>query len=287
MKAYLDIVEEVLTKGKHKSNRTGVNTIAVTGLTFVHEMSDGLPLLTTKKINFAMVTSELEFFIKGITDKKWLRDRNNHIWDSWKSKKRYHYYVNKDRLEEYYERELGPIYGWQWRHYGAEYYGFAKDYSGKGIDQLVNAINLLKKDPNSRRIYVLAWNPTQLDEMALAPCHYGFQLDVIGNQLDLLWQQRSADVAIGLPFNIASYATLLHLIAKETEFKEGKLEGQLGDVHIYLNHIDGLKKQLKREPLKLPEIVTENLTSVLDWEYTGSKVVNYNPHPFIKFEIAV
>ena len=286
MKAYMDLLEEVLTKGKLKHNRTGVDTIAMEGHTFKHDMKDGFPLLTTKKIKLDSVTKELEFFIKGITDKKWLQDRDCHIWDSWCSQKRYHY-QDETRLEEYKDRELGPIYGWQWRHFGAEYEGFDKSYDGKGIDQLANLLTTLKTNPNSRRMYVSAWNPTQIDEMALPPCHYGFYVNILNGKLNLTWDQRSVDVPVGLPFNIACYGKLLHLIAKESGFKEGILTGSLKDTHIYVDQVSGVKEQLKRKPFDLPEIKTENFTSIFDWRYTDSRVVNYKHHNFIKFAVAV
>ena len=288
MESYLDLIESVLTNGILKPNRTGIDTIAIKGYTFEHDMRNGFPLLTTKKIKFENVASELEFFIKGITDKKWLQDRGNNIWNDWMAKNNnYHYDVSDEILEEYFKRELGPIYGWNWRHYGAKYEGFDKNYEGKGFDQLAYVLELLRVDPNSRRMYVTAWDPLQLSKVALPSCHYGFYLDVLDNKLNLTWDQRSVDVAIGLPFNIASYATLLHLIAKEFGFEEGMLTGSLKGVHIYLNHIEGLKKQLTRKPSKLPKIVTENFTSTLEWKYTDSRVENYEPQAFIKFDIAV
>ena len=181
------------------------------------------------------------------------------------------------------ERDLGPIYGYQWRNFGAEYDGFDKDYSEKGIDQLENLIGALKTNPNDRRMIVSAWNPNQVDEMALPPCHYGFQVTVTDDKLNLMWNQRSVDTALGLPFNIASYGLLLHLLAKETGFGEGRLVGFLGDTHIYENHIEGLGKQLSRVPKDLPNIETENFTSIFDWEYTDSKVIGYEPHGQINF----
>jgi thymidylate synthase len=288
MKQYLDIVEKILTKGEQKENRTGVDTIAVAGAMFEHDMSEGFPLLTTKKMYFKGVKSELEFFIKGLTDKKWLQEENNHIWDEWCTPKKVSYgndEESKKKMKD--ERDLGPIYGFQWRHWNANYDGFDKEYSGKGIDQLEKIVNTLKKNPNDRRMIVSAWNPEKIPEMALPPCHYGFQVTVINDKLNLLWNQRSVDTMLGLPFNIASYGLLLHLLAKESGFKEGKLVGFLGDVHIYKNHLDGAKEQLKREPFGLPKIITENFTSIFDWKYGNSKLEDYKSHPPIKFEIAV
>ena len=280
MDAYLDIVQKVLEDGSYKSNRTGTSAYSVSGEMFEHDMSSGFPLLTTKHMPFGMIASELEFFIKGLTDKKWLQERNNAIWDEWAWKKKVPYSNDSETKEKMFmERDLGPIYGFQWRHYGSEYDGFEKDYSGEGIDQLEKLIGTLKNDPNNRRMIVSSWNPSQLDEMALPPCHYSFQVTVTDNKLNLMWIQRSVDTGLGLPFNIASYGLLLHLLAKESGYEEGKLIGQLGDVHIYENQTDGLKNQLKRTPFELPSIKTENFKSIFDWEFTDSTIINYYKHP--------
>lgn len=288
MKAYLDIVKKILDKGVLKNNRTGVDAIAIPGAMFEHDMSEGFPLLTTKSVPFRLVASELEFFIKGITDKNWLRDRNNHIWDEWCSPDKVPYSHDEETKRKMMEeRELGPIYGWQWRNFGARYQTHDKPPIGEGTDQLKKVIKTLKTNPNDRRMIVSAWNPVDFHRMALPPCHYSFQVTVINDKLNMMWNQRSIDVALGLPFNIASYGLLLHLLAKETGFKEGKLVGFLGDTHIYLNHVEGLKEQLARQPMKLPAIKTENFTSIFNWKYEDSKVENYEHHPRIKFEIAV
>jgi thymidylate synthase len=251
---------------------------------FEHDMSDGFPLLTTKSVSLRLVASELEFFIKGLTDKNWLQERNNHLWDEWCWQLKVPYGHDKETQQKMFEeRDLGPIYGFQWRHFDAEYDGFDKDYSKQGIDQLENLIDTLKTNPNDRRMIVSAWNPNQVDEMALPPCHYGFQVTVTDDKLNLMWNQRSVDTALGLPFNIASYGLLLHLLAKETGFEEGHLVGFLGDTHIYENHVENLKKQLSRVPKALPSIETENFTSIFDWEYTDSKVVDYENHGQINF----
>ena len=288
MRAYLDIVKKIIDTGILKQNRTGIDTIAVAGVMFEHDMANGFPLLTTKSVHLRLIASELEFFIKGITDKKWLQERNNHIWDEWCTQKKVPYghdEETKKKMRE--ERDLGPIYGWQWRNFGAEYDSFDKKPIGNGIDQLKEVIEKLKKNPNDRRMIVSAWNPVNIKDMALPPCHYCFQVTVIGGKLNLLWNQRSVDVALGLPFNIASYGLLLHLLAKETGLKEGRLVGFLADTHIYVNHIDGLKEQLERKPFNLPKIKTENFNSIFEWKYEDSKIENYEHHPRIKFEVAV
>lgn len=288
--AYLDIVRKIIDEGEWKDNRTGIRTKAIAGAMFEHDMAQGFPLLTTKKVPFKNIASELEFFIKGLSDKKWLQDRNNHIWDEWAnpSKAPYgHSEEEKKRMLE--ERDLGPIYGFQWRHFNAEYAGYEADYSGKGVDQLRKIVDKLKSDPNDRRMIVAAWNPQQNHIMGLPPCHYGYQITVIGDKLNLLWNQRSVDTMLGLPFNIASYALLLHLLAKEANLKEGKLVGFLADTHIYENHMEGAKEQLDRETNKYPapKIRTDKFTSIFEWQSTDSVVEGYQSYPAIKFDIAV
>ncbi|MFC2134537.1 thymidylate synthase [Bacteroidota bacterium] len=288
MKAYLDIVRKILEKGTLKENRTGVDTIAIAGAMFEHDMSEGFPLLTTKKVPFRLVASELEFFIKGITDKKWLQERNNHIWDEWCTPLKVPYGHDEETKKKMMEeRDLGPLYGWEWRHFGAEYKDYKTDYSGQGVDQLKKIVDKLKSDPNDRRMICMAWNPMDIDKALPPYCHYGFQVTVIDGKINLLWNQRSVDTALGLPFNIASYGLLLHLLAKETGLKEGKLIGFLGDVHVYKNHVEGLKEQLSREPKKLPAIKINNFKSIFDWKYEDTEVLDYESHPGIKFEIAV
>ena len=290
MKAYLDIVQKILTEGINKENRTGINTICVPGMIFEHQMDKGYPLLTTKKVPFRLVASELEFFIKGLTDKQWLIDRNNHIWDEWANPKKAPYghdKTSKQKMAD--ERDLGAIYGFQWRHFNAPYNNFDSDYSNQGVDQLKKLIETIKNNPGDRRMIVSAWNPLQMDQMALPPCHYLFQVVITGDKLNLMWNQRSVDVMLGLPFNIASYSLLLHLLAKETGYQEGKLTGFLGDVHIYENHVTGAKEQLMRDPDKyhLPKIETLKFTSIFDWQYEDTKLIGYESYPTIKFEIAV
>lgn len=290
MQQYLDIVSNILENGHKKEDRTGTGTIAIAGAMFQHDMSDGFPLLTTKKVPYRLVASELEFFIKGISDKKWLQDRDNHIWDEWCTPEKIPYaHDEKTKQKMLAERDLGPIYGWQWRHFGAEYEGYEKDYTGKGVDQLVRMVKDLKEKSHSRQILVLAWNPMDVEKVVPPFCHYGFQVTVMDGKLNLFWNQRSVDVALGLPFNIASYATLLHLLCLETGYKEGKLTGFLADTHIYSNQIEGLKKQLKRDPkkYKLCSLKTDNFKSIFDWQYEDSKVEGYESYPGIKFPIAV
>jgi thymidylate synthase len=290
MQQYLNIVRRILDEGERKPNRTGVDTIAIAGAMFQHDMSKGFPLLTTKKVPFRLIATELEFFIKGITDKQWLIERNNHIWDDWANPKKVAYghdTETKERMQK--ERDLGAIYGFQWRHFNAPYENFDTDYTGKGVDQIKNIVEKLKSDPSDRRMIVSAWNPSMLGFMALPPCHYSFQVTVINNKLNLLWNQRSVDTMLGLPFNIASYGLMLHLLAKETGLQEGKLIGFLADTHVYVNHMDGIKEQLTRDPnmYPLPTITTEPFTSIFDWKAEDTIVNNYQSQAKISFDIAV
>ncbi len=288
MQAYLEIVRRILERGVVKRNRTGVDALTMPGAMLEHDMAEGFPLLTTKRVPFRLVASELEFFIKGITDKEWLRARDNHIWDEWCSPDRVPYgHDETTRARMLEERELGPIYGWQWRHFGAEYVAHDEPPRGHGVDQLGQLVERLKTDPNDRRMLVTAWNPRDFSRMALPPCHYGFQVTVIEGKLNLMWNQRSVDVALGLPFNIASYALLLHLLAREAGLQEGRLVGFLADTHVYVNHIAGLRVQLTREPFPLPQVVTKSSRDLFAWCYEDSQVQNYRAHPRIPFEIAV
>lgn len=288
MKAYLDIVKKIIDTGHKETNRTGVNAVKIAGAMFAHDMAEGFPLLTTKKMALRLVASELEFFIKGITDKKWLQDKNNHIWDEWANPSKAPYGHDESAKKKMLdERDLGSVYGFQWRHFGADYVHYDTDYTGKGIDQLTRVIEKLKTDPTDRRMIVMAWNPTALPKMALPPCHYGFQVTVIDGRLNLLWNQRSVDTMLGLPFNIASYALLLHLLAKESGLKEGKLVGFLADVHIYINHLAGAKEQIARAPLPLSKLETQNFTSIFNWKHEDTQVTGYQSHPKISFDIAV
>ncbi len=288
MKSYLDIVQKILKEGVRKQNRTGTDTLSIAGMMFEHDMNDGFPLVTTKSVPFRLVASELEFFIKGLTDKQWLKDNNNHIWDEWCSPDKVSYghdpETQKKMMEE---RDLGPIYGWQWRNFGAQYLSFDAPPEGKGIDQLKNLVNNLKTNPDDRRLMLTAWNPLDLKHMALPPCHYSMQVTVTAGKLNLMWNQRSVDVALGLPFNIASYALFLHLLAKESGLQEGRLVGFLGDTHIYIDHVSGLEEQLTRELFPLPKVSTEQFSGIFNWKYQHTSVLDYKHHPKIEFKIAV
>lgn len=288
MKSYLDIVQHILDHGVRKQNRTGIDTLSVSGVMFEHDMATGFPLLTTKKMPFKVIRVELEGFIKGITDKQWYKDRRCNIWNEWCNPKKVAYghdEETKRRMAE--ERDLGPIYGFQWRHFDAPYVNYDTDYAGQGIDQLAKMIETIKKSPGDRRMIVMTWNPKAIPEQALPPCHYGFQVLVTEGKIDLLWNQRSVDTALGLPFNIASYAILLHLIAKATGLDEGKLIGFLADTHLYVNQLEGAKLQLTREPKPLPRIVTEKFTTIDEWTGEDTILVGYESHDKIEFPLAV
>lgn len=280
MQQYIDIAKNVLDNGLYKENRTGEGTFSISGAMFEFDMSTGkFPLLTTKKMGLKTIFAELEFFIKGLTDKKWLQERGCHIWDEWCNPTKVPYSNDKEVQKKMLaENDLGKIYGYQWNNFN-------------GVNQLEELITTLKTNPNSRRMIVSAWNPSDLDKMALPPCHYGFQLISDGEYLDLLWSQRSVDVALGLPFNIASYAMLLKLISKQVGMKPRKLVGFLGDVHVYESHIKNLELQIKRKPLELPSVeILDNDRknwTIWDWEFTDFSLLEYKSHEKLSYNIAV
>jgi thymidylate synthase len=268
MRPYLDLLEQVLTFGEHRSDRTGVGTISLFGTQTRYDLRDGFPLCTTKKINFDNVVRELLWFLSGSTNVQDLHPCK--IWDPWQDE----------------DGELGPIYGYQWRHWGAQY-----DEDG-GIDQIKNALSLLKTDPFSRRNIVSAWNVADLPLMRLPPCHVLYQFYVAAaadggtNWLDCQLYQRSADLAIGVPYNVASYALLMSMLARECNLRPRFFIHTIGDAHIYNTHITGVKEQLKRRPKTPPRLV---LTGRLLTEYTvhDIRLEGYDPHPFVNFEVVV
>ena len=270
MRSYLNLVQNTLMQGYWKETRTGLRALTTFGQTFSHQMLNGLPLLTTKKIAYKSMWVELEGFIKGITSKKWYQERNCNIWNEWSNPQ------NEN------ENDLGPIYGYQWRRFN-EVYNENDNGSLNGYDQLKNIVEILKNDPENRRMVCSAWNPLQIDSMALPPCHVLWNVVVIGNKIHLLWHQRSADLMLGVPFNIASYATLLLLLAKEANLSPGVLQGTFADCHIYENQIDGAREQLKREPERLPTVDLGDYNSIYTWSSENSILKNYNPHPKIDF----
>jgi thymidylate synthase len=277
MKQYHDLVRRVLDEGERRDDRTGTGTLSVFGAQARYDLGQGFPLLTTKKVLFTGIVRELLWFLRGSTNIRDDLTQNTPIWDAWADE----------------TGELGPIYGHQWRRWGAPFQQHARDKhplafarSGQGIDQLADAIHTIKTDPSSRRIIVSAWNPADVPHMALPPCHAFFQFYVRGKHLDVQLYQRSADIALGVPFNIASYALLLMLVAQECGLEPGHLVHTLGDAHIYLNHVEGLKTQLAREGFPLPQVRIAQ-KPLADITFEDIALEGYQHHPFIRFEVAV
>ncbi len=271
MKQYLELVKEVLKNGEQKDDRTKTGTISLFGLQKKYDLRKGFPLVTTKKIIFSSVLRELLWFLKGSTNIYDGLNPHTKIWDAWADQ----------------NGDLGPIYGYQWRKWRKfEWDKNTKTYKKSHIDQIQNAIDIIKNRPYSRRIIVSAWNVADIDEMALPPCHAFFQFYVINNYLDLQLYQRSADIALGVPFNIASYSILLMMVAKECNLIPRFFVHTLGDAHIYENHIEGLKTQLERSTHPLPTLEISD-TNFWDLKYEDFKLKNYIHDEFIKFPIAV
>ncbi len=271
MKQYLELVQNILENGEKKADRTGTGTISIFGCQTKYDLREGFPLLTTKKVLFSALVYELLWFLKGATNINENLKEHTPIWNAWANE----------------NGELGPIYGYQWRKWEKFVWDEeSKTYQKTHVDQIQNAIDLIKNNPDSRRIIVSAWNAGDLDRMALPPCHAFFQFYVIKGRLDCQLYQRSADVALGVPFNIASYALLMTLIANACHLIPGVFTHTLGDAHIYDNHIDGLKQQLKRSPKKLPQIKVA-AKPVFDICFEDIELYNYQHAPFIKFPLAV
>jgi thymidylate synthase len=289
MQEYLDILTRILKKGRWKENRTGMDTLSISGAMFEYEVGETLPVLTTKKMGVKNIAKELDFFVQGRQDKQWLQEVGCHIWDDWCNPQKVPYgndTESKARMAA--EMDLGRIYGVQWRTWR----GVKVDAEGNLrlviVDQLKNALETLRKDPFSRRVIVSAWNPVDMDEMALPPCHYGFQLLFNGESLDLLWNQRSVDTPLGLPYNITSYGLLLRLFAETLGMKVGKLIGFLADVHIYRNQLDGVEEQLVRAPLAQPKLILPtDFRGLLDWDYTQFSIEGYKSYPAVAYPISV
>lgn len=277
MKAYLDLMQDVVDNGFDKGDRTGVGTRSVFGRQMRFNLQDGFPLVTTKKVHLRSIIYELLWFLKGSTDNNWLAERKVSIWNEW-------------ALDN---GDLGPIYGKQWRSWQC--------HDGRVIDQISEVIEQIRTKPNSRRLIVSAWNPAELPDesvspqenvregrMALAPCHCLFQFYVADGKLSCQLYQRSADVFLGVPFNIASYALLTHMVAQVTGLGVGEFVHSLGDVHLYSNHFEQAREQLGRQPRPLPRLtLNPDRTSVFEFEYEDFLVTGYDPHPVIKAKIAV
>ena len=264
MQQYLDLLKHVMEKGTAKDDRTGTGTVSYFGYQLRFDLSEGFPMVTTKKVPFKAVVYELLWFLRGDSNIKYLKDHGVKIWDPWADE----------------NGDLGPIYGKQWRSW--------PDYNGGTTDQVADAIETIRKNPDSRRIIVSAWNVGQLDDMALSPCHCLFQFYVAGGKLSCQLYQRSADLFIGVPFNIASYALLTHMIAQVCDLEPGEFVHTFGDAHIYRNHFEQVKTQLSRDPLPLPTLELDpGIKHIDQFDFDHIHLKNYEPHPHIKAPVAV
>jgi thymidylate synthase len=264
MRQYLDLMQHILNHGVPKNDRTGTGTLSIFGYQLRFDLNAGFPLLTTKKIHLKSVIHELLWFLKGETNIQYLKDNNVTIWDEWADKK----------------GDLGPVYGYQWRSWPAP--------DGRHIDQIAKIIGEIRRNPDSRRLLVSAWNVADLDKMALLPCHAFFQFYVAQNRLSCQLYQRSADVFLGVPFNIASYALLTLIMAQVCKLKPGEFVHTFGDAHLYLNHVEQAREQLSRQPKKLPVMnINPAVKNIFEFKYEDFSLEGYEPHPAIKAPIAV
>ena len=286
-KQYLDLISEILQKGELRQDRTNVGTIAMFGHRMEFDLTAGFPLLTTKRVGFKTVLRELLWIISGSTNAKKLQEKGVRIWDGNTSRE----FLDTRGLHRYPEGDIGACYGFQWRHFGAEYDTCLRNYEGKGVDQLQSVIEQIKRDPQSRRHVVVAWNPKDLDKMALTPCHMSFQFYVSNDgYLSCQMYQRSADLMLGVPFNIASYALLTCMIAKLCGLRPGRFIHITGDTHIYSNHVEGAEMQLQRTPRPFPilEIIcADNVETIDDFREEMFRIVEYNPCSKITMKMAV
>jgi thymidylate synthase len=264
MYQYLNLLEKVLTEGIEKTDRTGVGTKSIFGYQMRFDLASSFPLLTTKKLHLKSIIHELLWFLQGDTNIKYLKDNGVKIWDAWADE----------------NGNLGPVYGHQWRSWPTS--------DNKSIDQITNLVNMIKQNPDSRRLIVSAWNVADVENMALPPCHCLFQFYVANGRLSCQLYQRSADIFLGVPFNIASYAILTMMIAQATGLKLGDFVHTLGDAHLYLNHLDQAREQLTRAPMAAPQIhLNPRIKDIFTFKYDDFTLINYNSHPHIKAPIAV
>ena len=264
MQQYLDLMSHVLAKGTHKSDRTGTGTVSVFGHQMRFDLQNGFPVVTTKKLHLKSIIIELLWFLQGSTNNNWLKERGVSIWDEWAKE----------------DGELGPIYGYQWRSWPAP--------NGEHVDQISQLMDQIKNNPDSRRLIVSAWNVAEIPRMALPPCHAFFQFYVADGKLSCQLYQRSADIFLGVPFNIASYALLTHMIAQQTGLIPGDFIWTGGDCHLYSNHMEQVKLQLSRQPLPLPQLnIRRKPASIFDYEYEDFELVGYKHHDPIKAPVAI
>ena len=264
MKQYLDILDRILREGTQKGDRTGTGTLSIFGTQSRYDLDDGFPLLTTKKLHLKSIIYELLWFLRGDTNVHWLQERGVRIWNEWADA----------------DGELGPVYGHQWRSW--------PDYNGGTIDQIQQVVDQLRHNPDSRRMIVSAWNVAEVGAMALPPCHTIFEVYGADGRLSLQLYQRSADTFLGVPFNIASYALLLQMMAQVTGFKPGTFIHTTGDTHLYLNHIEQARLQLSRQPRPLPVMkINPDVKSIFDFNYDDFVLEGYDPHPHIKADVSV
>lgn len=264
MKQYLDMLQRVLDEGAQKTDRTGTGTLSVFGHQMRFDLGEGFPLVTTKKLHLRSIIYELLWFLNGDTNIKYLKEHGVSIWDEWADE----------------EGDLGPVYGRQWRAWPGK--------DGTTVDQISNVLNSIKTNPDSRRHMVVAYNPTFVDEMALPPCHSLFQFYVADGKLSCQLYQRSADTFLGVPFNIASYALLTHMMAQQCDLDVGDFVWSGGDVHIYSNHLEQVREQLSRQPYPLPQLkILRKPESLFDYQFEDFEIVNYQSHPHIKAPVAV
>lgn len=283
---YLNLLQRILDDGVLRDDRTGVGTLSLFGCSMRFDLSnDGhFPLLTTKRVFWRGVVEELLWFIKGDTNANHLKEKKIHIWDSNGSRD----FLDVHHLSHREEGDLGPVYGFQWRHFGANYQDMHTNYQELGVDQLLNCIDLIKHHPHDRRIIMTAWNPACINEMALPPCHMFCQFYVSKGKLSCLMYQRSCDMGLGVPFNIASYALLTRMMAQVCALEPGEFVHMMGDTHIYNNHVDAIKQQLTRQPKAFPQLrINPDKMDIESFTFDDFKLEGYDPHPTIAMDMAI
>jgi len=283
---YLNLMKYIWTEGVRTPNRTGIHTKSIPHAMLSHDMSKGFPLMTTKRMAHKTIRVELEGFLRGITSKQWYKDRGCNIWNEWANPMKASYgHTEEAKAKMSAEDDLGPIYGAQWRNFNDVCYEGTKDDYPE--DQLLSIVNTLKENPNCRRMVCSAWNPLALHKQALPPCHVMWMVNVLDGKLNLSFVMRSVDVFLGMPFDIAHYGIILHLLAKTTGFEEGTLTGFYNSVHLYENHQEAIETQLRRTPKDLPKIETQDCSSIFDWSWDKTAFVDYEYDPAIKADVAV